>query len=273
MSIDVEVRKDNDLIEVLNNRPIRELPDGGFGIVYKKRVYAVYASARVFFIDMSESGYEKVHCRVVDVELALARPPIIANLPTMSIERLADVYQNCRSFIQRAGPNDDMEASHCIIEAIRLEWIARGAFYDSTSDAFVWPSGHAINGNGQLTTKNWLEVGLLGYAGYRVGATSDLTSSARQRILDNVLAQPVPTVFSIKYRNEWGDTGSCTRLWKMAESIAAFMRNARRRNGSSEAVRDWQTDLNYLKDRYYFSSGCAFAWPSIDDYVADRGTL
>lgn len=54
------------------------------------------------------------------------------------------------------------------------------------------------------------------------------------------------------------------RLKKMAESIAAFARNAKRKRTSvlDDAVVDWEADLRFLFETYYVGK-FRFEWPSI----------
>jgi hypothetical protein len=65
-----------------------------------------------------------------------------------------------------------------------------------------------------------------------------------------------------EYLNEWGEPKTARRLQKLAESIAAFTRNAKRRNEKnfSKAIQDWEADLAYLKKTYY-DNRFSFRWP------------
>jgi len=55
------------------------------------------------------------------------------------------------------------------------------------------------------------------------------------------------------------------RLQKMANSIASFIRMAKRRSLASlgPAIRDWTEDLEYLHDNYYVGR-YDFVWPIIE---------
>jgi len=108
--------------------------------------------------------------------------------------------------------------------------------------SFKWPSTYAPGGNGQLSGDQfWYKDGLLSYVGYRVGKTHGLEEVKRQQILDYILFNELPRVVSLEYMQEWGTPRSAKRLKKMAESIASFARNAKRRNydGLSYAIDDW----------------------------------
>jgi len=114
---------------------------------------------------------------------------------------------------------------------------------------FGWPTTTATNGSQNLSSDVFKqEEGLLKYCGYKVGA-SGLPENRRRQILDNIFLHSLPSMGNSSYLQEWGEPSSERRLKKLAESIAAFTRNARRRNsnGLSKAIQDWESDLTYLK--------------------------
>jgi hypothetical protein len=61
---------------------------------------------------------------------------------------------------------------------------------------------------------------------------------------------------------EWGAPSTGPRLRKMVESLAAFARNAKRRDARrlSVAIAEWESDLDYLKRTYYVGR-YDFVWP------------
>jgi hypothetical protein len=68
---------------------------------------------------------------------------------------------------------------------------------------------------------------------------------------------------STAYMREWGGPRSGERLLKMANSIAAFCRNEKRKScPSEEAVSDWEDDLDWLR-RTYYRGRFRFHWPSV----------
>jgi hypothetical protein len=119
------------------------------------------------------------------------------------------------------------------------------------------------NGDGSLATDGWLREGLLKYVGYSVGKKSE-TARFRRRMLAEIFCGPIPPVFPKDYQKEWGDPGSVARLRKLAESIAAFARNAKRKKSANmqAAVQDWEADLEFLYDEYYCGK-FNFGWPDI----------
>ena len=127
---------------------------------------------------------------------------------------------------------------------------------------FAWPSTDAEPSDNDTTV--FIDApgaGLLGYLGYRVGLAG-LDSVERTNLLDTVYAYRLPQVNSVEYMNEWGEPNTGQRLQKMAESIAAFARNAKRRQKPpKQAILDWEADLEYLRKTYYVAR-YSFFWPN-----------
>ncbi|WP_349269884.1 hypothetical protein MPNTM1_00393 [Mycolicibacterium parafortuitum] len=103
-----------------------------------------------------------------------------------------------------------------------------------------------------LDTGEWPTTGVLGFLGYRVGRTG-LGETARRGILAEALSvelvagSPAATA----YIAEWGPPNSNRRLQKMVNSLSAFARSARRRSADfSQAIADWESDLNWLRATY-----------------------
>ena len=128
---------------------------------------------------------------------------------------------------------------------------------------FEWPSTSApASKYGFIGDVFFYKEGLLSYVGYRVGQQG-LPSHVRLQILDCVFHNILPRVDSHEYMNEWGMPKTAARLHKLAETLAAFTRNAKRRmkhSNLSKAIADWETDLNYLYRQYYIGK-FGFAWP------------
>ena len=136
---------------------------------------------------------------------------------------------------------------------------------------FPWPSTDAPAsgpGGGFRGEKPWYTDGLLSYVGYKVG-NDGVRQQIRERILDCVFHNNLPRVrgdgFGVeRYMSEWGDKQTPQRLKKMANCIATFARNAKRRvdHDMSEAISNWKVDLDYLYRTYYVGE-FHFDWPEI----------
>ena len=138
---------------------------------------------------------------------------------------------------------------------------------DNTSNAakldyFPWPNTAALGGKGNLSTAVFTtKEGLLSYCGYKVGANG-LPLDPRRKILDAIFLAQLPPIDDPAYRAQWGEPRSAKRLQKLAETMAAFVRNAKRRDAArmEKSIREWETDLAYLKRRYY-DNRFSFPWP------------
>jgi hypothetical protein len=127
---------------------------------------------------------------------------------------------------------------------------------------FMWPTTTATRGSKNLSSDVFKrEEGLLRQCGYKVGI-SGLPESQRRQILDSIFLHSLSFTDDTAYLSEWGEPNTDRRLKKLAESIASFTRNAKRRNKDSfsKAIQDWEADLAYLK-RTYYDGRFYFQWP------------
>jgi hypothetical protein len=128
----------------------------------------------------------------------------------------------------------------------------------------VWPD-EALEGAHEALQGNCFdyERGVLSFMGYGVGHASQLTQTRRRRILDYVYRGALPQVNDRLYMQEWGKPGTSKRLRKLANALAAFARNARRKHKQNWglAIGRWENDLTYLKERYYDRRARDWAWP------------
>jgi hypothetical protein len=128
---------------------------------------------------------------------------------------------------------------------------------------FRWPSTLVPSRGSGLFDADLLRVGYLKYKGYAVGKTG-LTASARRRTLRSVYFDAIPAVFPPHYVDAWGRPASSKRLQKIAESIAAFCRNSKRKfRPPMHAIEDWEEDLAWLKQEFY-DGHYRFRWPDTE---------
>jgi len=129
-------------------------------------------------------------------------------------------------------------------------------------DSFEWPSTDAQEGDGSLDSGVFRHSsGLLRYMDYKVGVNG-YRDRDRRDVLKRVYEEKLPNVNSAAYMAEWGQPKSSQRLQKMADSIASFVRNAKRQsfNDLSMAIDEWESDLAFLKQKYYIGH-YDFVWP------------
>ncbi len=140
----------------------------------------------------------------------------------------------------------------------------KNSFCIANTPSFKWPSTIATDGNTPINEHEWPQVGLLKFKGYTVG-TKGGNSELRRKILSEIFSlSAIPHLNSQSYIDEWGKSNSSARLRKMAESIAAFCRNAKRKNAADmdDAIQEWEDDLRWLKQQYYLGRfDKSFAWP------------
>ncbi|MBM0491102.1 hypothetical protein GNZ06_06085 [Aeromonas jandaei] len=126
---------------------------------------------------------------------------------------------------------------------------------------FSWPTTAILTSNHSLMEINWPKIGILQAVGYRVG-DKGLFKNERQKILSEVYNSKLPLVESQLYMNEWGTPKSSRRLYKVAYTIAALVRNAKRKTKADmrRAITDWEDDLSWLRSKYYVDM--MWDWPS-----------
>ncbi|MBK3465465.1 hypothetical protein [Pseudomonas sp. MF6776] len=127
-----------------------------------------------------------------------------------------------------------------------------------------WPSTDAPASLSELVQVGWIKAGLLSHFGYHVGMSGQ-PSAMRTRILDKLFVATLAIdYFEKSYLSEWAKPSSLERLMKMARTIAALCRNAKRSPGNfAQAIYDWEEDLEYLHRTYYetFLNLQAYNWP------------
>ena len=105
---------------------------------------------------------------------------------------------------------------------------------------------------------------MLRHIGYRVGETQPMRRETREPLLEFVFECHLPPVGDRTYYFEWGKPLSAQRLGKLANTLAALTRNAKRRDASlAGAIRDWENDLSFLYRRYYLAF-FQFGWPGTE---------
>lgn len=193
-------------------------------------------------------------------EKASARAAKIkASLPSMPLDKLYALWVNAGN-VTKSSPPERWLTARLVFSAIEAERKRRGPDASSPlpgGGVFRWPTTEAENGSGRLVFEAD-DFGVLAQAGYRVGASRGEPMPARRRILARVFDGSLEGVSS---NDDWGAPGSAERLKKIAFTIAALTRNAKRRGPQMrQAVDDWEADLDYLRERYYVGR-FGFRWP------------
>ena len=181
-------------------------------------------------------------------------------------------YSNTRcGLMEMARANEDSVAiltevlEELEVRRTTVRGLLEAARDRQANERFEWPTTDAPAAtHGFSGDFFFYEKGLLKFVGYGVGVSGDI-QSVRRRVLDCVFHKKLPRVESPEYMSEWGEPETSPRLQKMAESLAAFTRNAKRqtRRDYSLAISEWEADLKYLYDTYYVGH-FDFAWPITD---------
>ena len=142
-------------------------------------------------------------------------------------------------------------------------------FGKEIEEYFDWPSTE-VNpswfGMSNLDSSEWPKIGVLKRMGYSVASKGPITDSRRKEILDYIFqSERLPFVHSYEHMIEWGAAKSVARLKKIANSMASFGRNMRRK-GMNNPLRKYDEDLAYLKETYYLPLNDSWNWPSTYDY-------
>jgi hypothetical protein len=173
---------------------------------------------------------------------------IIAQIPRMKMRQTINLWQNAIRILEDDAKKRQHTEAAVVLEVIKREWIRRRRKPINPEDIFHWPSTDSRPGSSGFDTEDWIKEGVLQYMGYRVGNTAGEPPRIRERILSEILKGPIPPAFHPDYMDEWGEPATVPRLKKLAETIAALTRNAKRRRDTQmlAAIRDWEADLEFL---------------------------
>lgn len=208
------------------------------------------------------SGKLRLPRVVPDGDHKKKRPSEAATVSGRSNSELLAMWKNAIRMLANPLLRASHPAANKTISDVTLEWERRTVEMDE--GRFPWPSTEAKGGNGLLSLSNAVPEGILAFLEYRVGRVQGEPEAVRRGILARVFEGALPPVFPKSYMTDWGMKASPARLQKIAVSIAAFVRNNKRRRAGdfSDAIREWEGDLDWLYRTYYvgrfrFASG----WP------------
>jgi hypothetical protein len=150
------------------------------------------------------------------------------------------------------------------LDALTAEWERRKLSVDGDEAYFRWPSTlvSELTGTAQVDG-GWPSAGMLDAFGYHVGKTKGLGSAARRQILRFLFEERLPLVFDTTYTEAWGQPTTARRLQKLAETLSALVRNAKRNSSRdyTKAISEWEDDLSFLWSTYYVGH-FHFGWPT-----------
>ncbi|WP_447909501.1 hypothetical protein [Brevundimonas bullata] len=185
----------------------------------------------------------------------------VERLPSLSDQRLCTVWWEFAEYFVKINREERSRRDWLFQQSLAEEWRRRTLAPHQSDASFQWPSTEASVGHLGLDIQMGPATGILAALGYRVGQAGAPLKQRRQ-ILDFTFTEDLPPIDSAAYMRSWGEPNSGPRLQKLAESLAAFARNAKRREvyALKTAILQWQDDLQYLHDRYYIGH-FGFNWP------------
>lgn len=192
------------------------------------------------------------------------------SLPAKPVRDLLAIWRNAVRIVADDTKEQYHRQSRVMLRAIEAEWNDRSAKAD-LAESFRWPDAGIRGAVKEDDRKSdcfadLVEHGMLKEMGYTVGRNG-LSSPVRQKMLTEIFRRSLPPIFPKPYMDQWGANGSARRLHKIADSLAAFARNAGRMSGNyDEAISDWKADLEYLYERHY-AGQFGFSWPKRVDEV------
>ena len=185
---------------------------------------------------------------------------LIEALPRQSMGNLRQQWINLQAMIAKVGRQKGLKRFEA---ALFAEWERRHNLAVSDPDHFDWPSTEAGKSDGSMPFENWHSEGMLAFLGYRVGTTQGVGDQIRRQILNAAFATVLPPVNDRHYLREWAGPATAPRLRRLANEIARFARNAKRKRSANMeiAIADWEDDLGYLYRQFYVGK-FGFGWPT-----------
>lgn len=118
--------------------------------------------------------------------------------------------------------------------------------------------------SGSFDLGEFQEYSALKMFGYTVGKTKGWPLSKRQSFLSAFMESVLPPIVEVTFPGQYGTPMSAHRLRKIANVIAANANNFARKDAEiyAVAIADWETDLQFLKQKYYEGAVLKFQpWP------------
>ena len=183
--------------------------------------------------------------------------------PQASIESTATMLIDYDLFKRLGGLDteitiEQLDRIRCDVSAIAHDW-------RRYLSSFVrWPTTDAPPSLASLLDSGWVKAGMLSHYGYHVGQDGQPAENRIQTLAKIFNAELNADLFERRYIGEWSTAASLGRLMKMARTIAALCRNAKRSpHNFTQAIKDWEQDLEFLHQTYYhtFLNLEAASWP------------
>jgi len=195
---------------------------------------------------------------------------LLARFVTESLEELRTEYQSLFDLFWPEGDVADEEFSAHLkkFQELVLDGdmdTSHGTGDDAVSaeaepaERAIWPypiqaPARRLSAGGGLEFLN--EQSAMKICGYTVGKTKGMPAEERKEFLEYFLRNDLPAEVDSPMREEWGAPSSVIRLQKMVDHLAGQASLPRNKSADfSQAIRDWEADLEFLRDRYGAAEG------------------
>lgn len=184
-------------------------------------------------------------------------------LPKLTDDELITTWIRFARYAALTRPAERPGRDRHFLDALAADWDRRAITLDRDGAFFRWPTTLVAELTGMTAVDGaWPTAGMLDAFGYHVGKTRGLPPKGRTQLLRFIFEERLPLVFDRTYTAAWGEARSTRRLQKLAETLAAMTRNAKRNTARdyTKAISDWEEDLQFLHDTYYVGH-FHFGWP------------
>jgi hypothetical protein len=188
----------------------------------------------------------------------------IARLPDHTDGEFVTIWLRFSRYISGVRAAERARRDTEFLAALEAEWDRRKVTVGDGELYFRWPSTLISELTGySAVSGGWPTSGMLDAFDYHVGKARGIPSDKRRRILRFLFEERLPLVYDTAYTAEWDRPATAGRLQKLAETIAALVRNAKRNTGRdyAQAISEWEDDLSFLWSAYYVGH-FRFGWPN-----------
>jgi len=201
----------------------------------------------------------------LDILSTVKNNPLNIDFSRYTPHQLLELWRACIR-VQASKKSLDVDRSDAQDFQILInnEWVRRYKGKLDKNGHFKWPKTNvSIEVKlSKLRLDKSPAKGVLSMYGYHVGKQKGVESLERKLILMSVFSAIIPPFFSEEYLRDWGSCETPQRLRKIAYTLAAEIKGAKRKkiHDMEVAIAEWQEDLDYLYEHLYVGR-FKFSWP------------
>jgi len=245
------------------------------GLLKKKEKYLgfmLFEFRKIFFSAPTKSTkstpkevYKKINALIMECNSKQISKYLAYYRSSIEKNGLHDTVLNFEEFIALSKRASITPAKISEIKS-EIEKFYADPWRDVLGKIISWPTTEIHPSVSALLAPFIDDTGVLSTLGYRVGRF-EKAQHERRETLESIINSDLSGLdFSNDYLAEWGGPKTIKRLMKTAHTMAALCRNAKRSKFDySQAIASWESDLEYLKEKYYnpLSSGKSASWPKV----------